>query len=302
MTIFKNEEFHKNPEVVERDLKNFGEGPNLTAEFYGERAGQTTYFNDWMNFTHVAYWDKAQSDAGTTGSQVSDYMTQMWRRLKFSRGSKFLELGSPFNGLRIETWNVDRARRTSDSIDGGIDKYAGLCWQNKLIRVNSKYAGSGNVYAHEFGHNYHNSCDIKDRPKTRIGTYLGNEYNRLRSADFTSRTPRKERFAEDFKYFFGTDDVARKDNPDDDAAHPKKPNVGKQVRWARQVNGLEEFIRGAWPVYNWLKDKDVPKFAFLDTSTPWFRWERKTSWVTSQWEAFQDGIWYRWDGKKWVVY
>lgn len=301
MTTTKSEDFFKKPNADQSVIEMNGEGPNFLSSFENLREGETPYYNNWMNLTHVEYWDSTPGDTGTTGERVSDYMTQIWKRLKFENGSQFLELGSPFNGLRIETWNVNRAIRTPDNIDGGIDKSAGLTWPYKLMRVNSKYCAGGGVYSHEFGHNYHFCCDIKDNSSTRIGSILGSEYNRIRGVDFTMRTKKYERFAEDFKYFFGSNDVANIDNPNDDAAHPTLPEVGKQVRWSRQVPGLKSFIQGAWPVFNWLKDKDIVNFNYLDADS-WFKWERKTSWVTSQWEAFSGGVFYRWDGSKWVVY
>ncbi len=264
------------------------------------RGGQTTYHNNWMNLTHVEYWDGHEGDTGTTGATVSNYMTQVWRRLKFNAGSDFLEAGGPFNGYLIETWNHRRALVTPDALDWGIERFAGLTLR-KITKANSHYASSGGVYSHEFGHNYHQTCDMVDGTKIAVGIRLRTEYKRLRGADFTTRTPETGRFAEDFKYFFGADGVAGVDDPNDDANHSADPNVGRQIRWARDVVGLGALVRGAWPVFRWLQDKDIPKFFYIEASDC-FKWERKTSWFTSQWEAFLDGVFYRWDGSKWVVY
>lgn len=301
--MIAQDEFFIKPQLGEMSILMVGEGPNLISSFVYSAGGLKTYFNNWMNFTHIEYWGSAEGDTGIKGEKVSDYMTEIWRRIKFTNGSEFLELGGPFNGYRIETWKFERAQQTPDAIDGGIDKYAGLTWPPplKLTRINSKYCRNGSTYSHEFGHNYQFCCDMTEYSKTKVGAILNNEYTRIRGIDFTNRTPRIERFAEDFKYFFGTNDVALIDNPNDDAANPTQPNVGKKIRWPREVPGLRCFIQGAWPVFNWLNDKEIIQFNFLDDSS-WFKWERKTSWFTSQWEAFADGIFYRWDGSNWVIY
>ncbi len=301
MTMIKNDGFFEKPQDSKIDINIAGDGPNVLSHYLNERMGETAYLNEWMKFIHVEYWNAAPGDTGVRGETVSDYMTQMWNRLKFQNGSQFLEIGGPFNGYRVETWHLTRAQNTPDTVDGGIDKYAGLTWSNKFTRVNSKYCKGGSVYAHEFGHNYHFCCGMFDNTKSQIGLALSNEFHRLRGSDFTGRTAKYERFAEDFKYFFGTNDVANIDNPDDDAAHPTHPQVGRQTRWPRNVTGLKSFIQGAWPIYNWLKDKDIVNFNYLEADN-WFKWERKTSWVSSQWEAFVNGVFYRWDGSKWVVY
>lgn len=303
MSIPREEAFLQPPEA---EITVFSElrvsdplGPNALA-LMETRGGEVTYYNNWMAMTHVAYWNSSPADVNTTGEKVSDYLTQMNKRLRYNPGSSFLEQGGPFNGLRVETWNSQRAAATPDAADWGIDRYAGLT-RDKICKVNSNYAGSGGVYSHEFGHNYQQVSGMDGGRNNTISKLLQGEYRRLRGADFTARTPEFERFAEDFKYFFGSDDVALVDNPQDDAKFPNDPKVGKQVRWPRQVTGLQALIRGAWPVYNWLKDKDIVQLHYYETDNC-YRWERKTSWVTSQWEALLNGVFYRWDGQKWVVY
>ena len=258
--------------------------------------GETVYFNNWMFLTHVAYWDAHVSDAGITGEKVSDYLTEIQKNLVFPKATNFLEVGGPFNGLRIKTWNCQRAVKTADTIDWGIDKNAGLTL-NKIIKVNSNYVSNGGIYSHEFGHNLHQVCGMDGYKRLPVSKHLEAAYGKLRGANFAARTPRNERFAEDFKYFFGTSGIANIDNPDDDANHPLHPQVGRQVKWARDVLGLKALIHGASPVFNRLKDKDIVEFAYYEKDNC-YKWERKTSWFTSQWEAFLSGIFYKWDGQK----
>lgn len=299
----QHEDFYKKPaEAAIADVPREGldpYGPNLLI-LSPRIGGETTYFNNWMHMTHVAYWNTNSGDAGITGEKVSDYMTEILKRLRLSGWAGFLEDGGPFNGYRVETWNHERAVNTPNTIDWGIEGYAGLTG-GKITKIDSNSSKDGGVYSHEFGHNIHQVCGMDGSKNFLISQILRANYKRLRELDFTERTPEFERFAEDFKYFFGTNDVALIDNPKDDANNPLDPKVGRQVRWAREVSGLKSFIQGVWPVFNWLKDKDFSQFEYF-INDGCFKWARKTSWVTSQWEAFLNGAFYRWDGQKWVVY
>lgn len=253
-----------------------------------------------MGLKYTEYWYSYAGDTGTVGQIFSDWMTQTYNRLCDGvSASNFLEVGGPFNGCNIEVWHSNRAETTDDGFDWNIEHYAGLT-NLSGIKINHQYGNKG-CLAHEFGHYYgfkvgYDPDNYASLPGVARG--LIDEYNKLRGNEFTNRTNKYERYAEDFKFFFGADGVSGIRNPDDDANHPNL--AGKNVRWADEVNGLREFIQYSWPVFNWLKDKSFSNFSY-NHDGKYFIWYRSTWWFGGQWECFIAGKFQFWNGSSWVA-
>lgn len=264
-------------------------------------SGETIYRNTWMNFTHKEKWFAYGGDTGISGPLVSDYYTQMLYRIRNGvYSTNFLDPDGPFNGLTVETWNSVLADVTSDSIDWDIEHQAGLT-NYSGTKINHQYASKG-TYSHEQGHLYGWKMDygydgIKRllAPSRPVSVELVKIYRNIRGIDFTSRTPEPERYAEDFKYFFGADGVAGVLNSDDDANNAG--TVGRQVRWAKDIVGLKEAIQFSWPVYTWLKDKSFSSFSYI---SDWrqYQWYNQSY---SRWECYCYGRFYVWSNNVWVL-
>ena len=245
-----------------------------------------SYYNNWMNMTHHEYYKNSPGDTGITGIDASNFMTDIYNQLKYTNGPTFLEKESPFNGYLMESWHVDIARTVLDTNDWGIEYFAGLTGPWRTL-INCKGPGSyGSVVSHEFGHQYQNSI----KANTSIGGLLRAKYTALRQADYTANTPEAERFAEDFRYFFGVTGIRGNLSPNDDYY-----KTSGKVRKPDAVAGLKDLMRGSWPVYNYLHTRSFTSFSYNNAS--WFQW-----YANNRWEAFSasDGIYYWHNGKQWI--
>lgn len=263
--------------------------------------GDLVYKTNW-GLTHIEKWWDHPGDTSVVGSVVCDYMAQIWRRLQAGLGTTLMEANGPFNGHVIETWHSIRADNTYDAIDWDIEHSAGLTTFHNT-KVNHAYA-SQKVYSHEFGHNHAQSMGLNwDGQKNfsvtncQVTEAIKKEYRRLRSADFTNRTNETERWAEDFKFFFGCDGVALVRDWADDADCVNL--VGRQVRWMDEIHGLKNLMQYAWPVYDHLKSVNIANFDFLDTvGEGYYRWLNLS---TNLWECYFNGAFYKWQyvNNKW---
>lgn len=269
---------------------------------------RTAYYNNWLNL-HCVTYEKTLGDSGTTTTQLSDWYSQIFFRLinGVDNGwNIFLAHNGCFNGAIIEVWNSVLANETDDSIDWNIEHYGGLT-SNKINKINHQHCNCKTV-SHEIGHIQHQQIGLEwdgkidfITPTKTVSQGLLNCYRVIRGQDFTARTNECERYAEDFKYYFGADGCALIDDYNDDAANPSL--VGKQVRWAKDVVGLKELIQAAWPVYNRLKDYHVTNFAFYvsEKKVQWYKWWVVNGQWVGQWECFFNGKFYRWSSSGWVV-
>lgn len=267
------------------------------------KSRETPYLNTWMGMTHIEYWNANPGDT-MSGEKVSDFMTQMWNRLKYPAGFNYLEKGGPFQGYKIHTYHPSRA-----AAEGGLSsRDAGLTdWQRSRINaahlVDLTYGTGkdilGGIYAHEFAHNYHMACGLHYDGKVNFLIYddaaraLADIYRKMRAGDFTANTNEVERMTEDIKYFFGTDHIAHSLNKGDDAYL-----TGGKVRWAKDIKGLELFLRGMWPVYSWMRDKKFRNFTYTHANGL-FQWDRLLGGSDYRREKFDNGMLYRFDGHNW---
>lgn len=245
--------------------------------------GTTEYYNNWLGSTAREYWWNFAGDTGAKGELVSDYLSQMYWRLKSSGKDYYRYVDGPFWNLTVETWH-----RYRTDLPEHLKQNCGLAQVgSKLIQINSACA-TARTYSHEFGHNYaFRSGVFNSLMPTQIGYDLYKLYETLRGQDFTSRTPAVERFAEDFMYFFGADGAAGILHPDDDA------NQGT-ARWAKDVPGLSFFIKGLFPVFNYLKNRRYSNLQFPG----YYLW-----WNGSKWEAYAaDGRFFYWENNSWKEY
>lgn len=267
--------------------------------------GQKTLSDPALQVTHTEYYEAAEGDA-IHGKTVLQFINQIWGRLKYPNGSNFLEQGGPFKGYKIATWHKNRVA------EGNIAGHAGLTGPLDT-RINGNYLSDsgygtsgasgvfGGIYSHEFGHNYHFMCDMRWDGKIHfvttnpISQLLIDTFRRLRGSDARPpKTNEVERFTEDFKYFFGTDNIAGLRNKNDDA------QTVAGVRWADMVTGLGPFIRGMWPVFRWLNGHQVRNFSYNEKDGT-FTWERHLGGGHYRWERFFNGVIFRWDTVSWQV-
>lgn len=252
--------------------------------------GTKTYYNNWLNLTTKEFWLNYEGDTGATSVQVADYFAQIYWRLVGAGGDYYRYSNGPFNGLTVETWNRDRSDMPNVG-SSNLKNYGGLTpnWENKMY-VNSACGDLKGTYSHEFGHHYaYWSGVFNDLLPSQVGYDLYKTFERLRLQDTTNRTNLVERFAEDFKFFFGADGVVGVRNPQDDAALNGK-------RWPDQVPGLKFFIKGMFPVYNHLKDRQYTNFQYYDAGEFWWK-------LGGVWQKYAgDGWFYYWSGTSWVKY
>ncbi|MBY0574340.1 MAG: hypothetical protein K2P84_11725 [Undibacterium sp.] len=245
------------------------------------------YYNNWMNFSHREYYLSTPGDTGLNGEQASNYLTEIYTQLRYTNGPTFLEKGSAFNGYLMESWHVNVARYVLDNTDWGIEYAGGLTnpWRT-LINTNGP-GNYGGVVSHEMGHQYQNSIYTT----SVAGSFLKSAYARLRQADFTSATNAAERFAEDFKFFFGVNGTRGHLDPHDDYY-----TTSGKVRHPASINGLKELMRGSWPVFYYLNGRSFTNISYNNVN--WFQW-----YANNRWEAFDalSGA-YSWhNGKQWVA-
>jgi hypothetical protein len=240
----------------------------------------------WMNFTCREYYLNSPGDTGMTGQTALQMLMQIQSRLKFPSGPDFMEGGGPFKGYTVEVWHESVSRHVMDERDWGIEHYAGLTRDN-LTRISGPTYATANVLSHEFGHRYQNACN----PNSMVGGILKNEYARLRGFDFTTRTTDVERFAKDFRFFFGANGSVATVDADDDCNLPSVD--GKKIRHPSAVPGLMQLMRGSWPVYFYLSARQFVSFSYNDTTSE-FQW-----YANGRWERFVNGQFIAYDGHSW---
>lgn len=274
------------PDTSMGDRKSVIIENNFVPKAYNQYPNYTrhqSYYNNWMNMTHKEFYLSSPGDTGLNGIKVSDFLTDIWNQLKYPNGSNFLESGSALNGLLVESWHFDIASRVMDTVDGGVEHVAGhaLPWIIRIACTGAK--DYGGVMSHEFGHQYENAL----KTTATIGAHLKTTYRALRQVDFTARTPEPERYAEDFRYYFGVTGIRGNLNKEDDFYV-----TGGKVRHPDKVAGLKGFLRGSWPVYNYLRNRSYTNYQF-NLEFAWF--------TNNRWEKFNpaDGFFYWHDGKVW---
>jgi hypothetical protein len=247
-----------------------------------------SYYNNWMNMTHKEYYKSSPGDTGLNGIQISDFLTEIWTELKYPAGSNFLESESFLNGLTVESWHIDIARQVLDTNDLGIEHYAGLAIPWRILISTNGPGSYGGTVSHEIGHQYQNSIT---KNNTSIGSYLKNTYKTLRQVDFTANTPEFERFAEDFRFFFGVKGIRGNLTSTDDHY-----TSGGKIRKPDAVKGLKELMRGSWPVFNYLRNRNFTNYAYKDSSFTWY--------ANNRWECFNavTGGFSWHNGKEWVKF
>lgn len=215
--------------------------------------GQTSYTNAHLGVTHVGYWNTHPGDV-IPGERVSDFIGQAWNRLAAGCSNVgYLMDGGPFKGLQIHTWNPYHPEV------GSIRNYAGLTYTDRpLIEINQASANEG-TYSHEFGHHYAKFAYASPAGAEIYGIWLA-----LRGQDFTQATPEAERFAEDFRFYFGADGVAGSLNPGDD-------HYTQGRRHPDAVPGMKQLIKYAWPVAHYLKGKRHEALSYSPGYLAWWR-------------------------------
>lgn len=228
----------------------------------------TSTFSHWTGCIWKEHWWSYGGDSGISFSNVSEIFGTIFDRL----GENGFNYNGVFNNYTVETWSTVR----SDCPPELLSK-AGLTYPlQRLTRINPNYDWS--VYAHEFGHEYHLRCKmLNQHERNVIGDILTSKFNSLRPSKCMSQ---EERFAEDFKYFFGLYGYGQQGNKDYDAP-------------AHLVPGLKVFIQGCFPVSQYLGNNTFYDFSY-NPSNFMFMW-----WKDNRWECFYLGHFYFWNGS-WV--
>lgn len=238
-----------------------------------------SYFNNWMDIEFNVY-PLNDLRVYPDPMELSDWLTEVYNVYSHN-----LPIFQKLN--RIDVWDTDRPDCPS------IKNYAGLCYPDGHIELAHTYTHKGTL-SHEFGHWVSMGTMVAPWGDSH-GKMMWDLYVGLRGQDFTSRTPSEERWAEDFRNFFGCLDVRGVINPDDDCLHPDL--VGKKVRSPFEVNGLKDFMYGfKQPLDFWRKNGSISSVTY--NSGCWM-WKRKYWWLLDRWESFMGGTFYYWNGSAW---
>jgi hypothetical protein len=188
-----------------------------------------TYYNNWMNVHITEFWINSPGDVYGRLEDVSDWLTQINTRI-----------GKPklLAGLNISLLSKMPSNNAGESLNPEI----------RMSRIGcTDSSGMFNFerpFSHEVGHIFHQRLGIQYSGKpvlqngiatTAAAQQILNEYRNLRSIDYTSRTPEVERFAEDFKWFFGSNGAIN------DPTHQDDFYLGT-ARAPYDVKGLKEFF------------------------------------------------------------
>jgi hypothetical protein len=242
-------------------------------------SGQEKYTNTWMTVDFNVYWLNAPSEC-VPPQTISDWMTEIYY-VYTPNWTAFDKLQS------INVWNIGR----SDCPE--IKNYAGLCYPDGRIDIAMQFCNPGTI-SHEFGHHVAFANGMGDWADD-MGKKMWSFYGQVRGQDFTAATPRDERWAEDFRYFFGANSVRGVLGEGDDyykgtARHPDT------------VTGLKTFIKDFHRVLSyWRRVGSITLAnATYNPSSGCWMWSRTTWWFFQQWEAFVDGKFFQWQNNKWV--
>jgi len=242
--------------------------------------GREKYTNEWMTVDFNSYW---LNSVGETYHPMilSDWMTEIY----YSYSHNWMA----FDKLReINVWSPYR----TDCPE--IKNYAGLTYYDGHIDINQNYINKGTL-SHEFGHFVAFANDMGDWAD-QYGQKMWKLYTDLRGRDFTANTNAGERWAEDFKFFFGCIGVKGVVERNDDSN-----TYGSSVRKPNNVEGLENFIRyfcAVLPYWRRIKSITLANVSYNPNTRVWM-WSRPTYWF-QQWECFQDGKFYVWQNNTWV--
>jgi hypothetical protein len=188
----------------------------------------------------------------------------------------------PYGLQSITIWNTDRKDCPS------IKNYAGLTHWDGRIELAHNYANKATL-AHELGHwaamgnKIHTDGDFAGRAVWEL--YLSKRGNHT-----TQYTNIEERWAEDFKAFYGPGI-----DPNDDCY--KTEFTGK-IPPATEVIGLREYFAGLPYVLKHIRAN--PNIRDL-THTTFYKWFKPSFLWFGQWEAWHENKFWRWDGSKWLM-
>jgi hypothetical protein len=222
-----------------------------------------------LGFTWTEKYNYYPGECGYTSQTVESAMQLIKGRLE-EQGCYY---GDLFPNYKIETWSTVRSDCPKE-----LFPKAGLTYPlARLTRLNPNYDFA---VTHEFGHEYALRCKMLDANETsQLGKELSNIYIKIRPSQCM---PQEERFAEDFKYFFG------------DPSSFGAVGIKDTDKHAKEIIGLKHFIQACWPVTRYLSGKTYNYLQYTQN-------QYMMQWYTNnRWECFYLGYFYYHDGSKWV--
>lgn len=231
------------------------------------------YFDNYLKYTIKEFYLNSIGDT-KPNYIVVNYLNQIFNRLNLGSYDYYRGV---FENALVETYNMGRY----DSYDA-MNYYGtqpAAYTNGKSIRFNSKYF-SANSLSHEMGHLYNFSW----RNGSKIGEQLWQFYKDIRQQDFTINTPELERFAEDFKSLYGSDEVVGKLSANDDGK--RKP---------QDITNYWLFMKSLYPVAKRLEDGRYQNIQIVNNILMWQR--------DDVWECFSgSGNFYYWKNGVWSLY
>jgi hypothetical protein len=114
---------------------------------------------------------------------------------------------------------------------------------------------------------------------------MWNLYTQLRGSDFTQATPSEERWAEDFRFFYGCDSIRGIKRSNDD---------GK-----RSPLGLSTFIGNFKYVLDYWRSNGAPSTASYEAEV--WSWSKRIWWWT-EYYYFANKTFYKWSKNQWIPF